>query len=259
VKGRSDPLRRAIAVVHALTVSDIRMRYGRGRLRAVKWLLDPYAVTGVYLLLVAYVLDRPGPSVGLSIACAIVPFQLVVMSIVNASSAVHARRSIVSNMRFERGLIPLASVVTETVGFAAALTLLAVMMAVYGVAPTAALLWLPVLLGGTFLLAVAAAYPAALIGLWYPNARPFMVSLARAAFFVAPGFVALDQIHGEAREWLRLNPLSGIFESYRSVFVTGSSPAAWELLVPFAVALLVLALLVPVFRREAPHLAKVME
>lgn len=256
---RSEPLRRAVDVLHALTVSDIRMRYGRGRLRAVKWLLDPYAVTGVYLVLVAYVLDRPGPSVGLSIACAIVPFQLIVMSIVNAGSAVHARSSIVSNMRFERALIPLAAVVTETVAFAAALTLLALMMGVYGVAPTAALLWLPVLLATTFLLAVAAAYPAALIGVWYPNARPFMVSIARAAFFVAPGFVALAQVHGEAREWLRLNPLSGIFESYRSVFVSGVSPAAWELLVPVVVAVLVLVLLVPVFRREAPHLAKVME
>ncbi len=255
----SEPVRRAVAVLRALAVSDVRMRYGRGRLRAVKWLLDPYAVTGVYLVLVAYVLDRPGRAVGLSIACAIVPFQLVVMSIVHASSAVHARTSIVSNMRFERGLIPLSAVVTETVGFAAALTLLGLMMGVYGVAPTAALLWLPVLLAATFLLAVAAAYPAALIGVWYPNARPFLVSLARAAFFVAPGFVALDQIHGDAREWLRLNPLSGIFESYRSVFVDGASPAAWELLVPLATALLVLAALVPVFRREAPHLAKVVE
>lgn len=250
---------RALAVLQALAVSDVRMRYGRGRLRAVKWLLDPYAVTGVYLVLVAYVLDRPGPNVGLSIACAIVPFQLIVMTIVNASGAVHARASIVRNMRFERGLIPLAAVVTETVAFAAALTLLALMMGVYGVAPTAALLWLPVLLGATFLLAVAAAYPAALIGVWYPNARPFMVSLARAAFFVAPGFVALDQIRGEAHDWLRLNPLSGIFEAYRSVFVDGASPAAWELLVPLGTALLVLALLVPVFRRESPHLAKVME
>ena len=163
-------------------------------------------------------------------------------------------------MRFERGLIPLAAVVTETVGFGAALTLLGLMMGVYDVAPTAALLWLPVLLATTFLLAVAAAYPAALIGVWYPNARPFMVSIARAAFFVAPGFVALAQIHGDAREWLRLNPLSGLFESYRSVFLErhvarrrGSCWCRWRW------PRLVLALFVPVFRREAPHLAKVME
>ena len=37
----SEPVRRAVAVLHALAVSDIRMRYGRGRLRALKWLLDP--------------------------------------------------------------------------------------------------------------------------------------------------------------------------------------------------------------------------
>ncbi len=35
-----------------LAVSDLRIRYGRGGLRAVKWFLDPFAALGVYLVLV---------------------------------------------------------------------------------------------------------------------------------------------------------------------------------------------------------------
>ncbi len=232
------------------------MRYGRGRLSAIKWLLDPYAAAGVYLLLVAFVLDRPGEAAGLSLACAIVPFQLVVMTIVNALTAVQSRRSIVVNMSFERVLIPLASAVAESVGFLASLTLLGVMMVAYGVAPTEAILWLPVLVAVTFLLAVAVAYPAALGGLWFPEARGVMMSLARAAFWVAPGVVALDQITGGANDWLRANPLTGLFEAYRSVFLEGHSPAAWELLLPSSFAVVALALFVPVFRREGPQFAK---
>lgn len=235
------------------------MRYGRGRLSAVKWLLDPYAAAGVYLLLVAFVLNRPGHAAGLSLACAIVPFQLVMMTIVNALTAVQSRRSIVVNMRFERSLIPFASAVAETVGFIAALTLLGVMMVAYGVAPTAAIGWLPVLVGVTFLLALAVAYPTALAGLWFPEARAILVSLARAAFWVAPGVVALDAISGGANDWLRANPLTGLFEAYRSVFLYGESPAAWKLLLPCAFAVVVLALFVPLFRREGPQFAKLAE
>ena len=53
-------LRRMIDVVVALTRADVRARYGRGHLRLVKWLLDPYALLGVYLLLVTFAIDRPG-------------------------------------------------------------------------------------------------------------------------------------------------------------------------------------------------------
>ena len=63
-----------------------------------------------------------------------------------------------------------------------------------------------------------------------------MLSLTRAAFFVAPGVVALDQISGDTSDWLRANPLTGLFEAFRSVFLYGESPAAWELLVPCAFA-----------------------
>jgi lipopolysaccharide transport system permease protein len=252
-------LARSADVLRALALADARVRYGRSRARAVRWLLDPYAVTGVYLVLVTIVLDRQGRAVGLSIACALVPFQLIVMTIVNALTAVQSRRSVITNMRFDRQLIPVASVVTESVGFAATLTLLGVMMAVYGVAPTPAVLWLPVLVAATMLVALAAAYPAALIGIWFREATPFVLSGVRAAFFIAPGFVALAEVRGGAGDWLRANPLTGLFESYRSVFLYGDSPAAWELLVPSAIAAATLAVLVPLFRREAPQLARLVE
>jgi ABC-type polysaccharide/polyol phosphate export permease len=248
-----------VDVLRALALSDVRVRYGRSRLRAVRWLLDPYAVTGVYLVLVTIVLDRPGRAVGLSIACALVPFQLIVMTIVNSLTAVQSRASVITNMRFERELIPIASVIAESVGFAAALTLLGVMMAVYGIAPTAAILWLPLLVAANLLVALAAAYPAALIGVWFREATPFVLSVVRAAFFIAPGFVALEQVSGDAAGWLRANPLTGLFESYRSVFLDGGSPAAWELLVPSMIALAALAAFVPLFRREAPQLARLVE
>ncbi len=235
------------------------MRYGRGRLTMVKWLLDPYAAAGVYLLLVAFVLDRPGEHAGLSLACAIVPFQLVLMTVLNSLSSVQSRRSIVVNMRFERSLIPFSSAVAEAVGFLATFTLIVVMMVAYGVEPTLAVLWLPVLVAVTFVVAVATAYPVALIGLWFPDARPIMLSLTRAAFFVAPGVVALNQISDETSDWLRANPLTGLFESFRSVFLYGESPAAWELLVPCAYAVVALALFAPLFRREGPQFAKLVE
>ncbi len=248
--------RRVLDFLYVLTASDVRIRYGRGRLQAVKWVADPFAALGVYLILVAFLLSDGGDAVGLSLACAIVPFQLVLATAINATSAVNLRASIILNMRFPRTLIPASAVVTESVTFLATLTMLPVLMVVYGVEPQLAILWLPVALATTVALALALAYPATLFGIWYPDLQPFAVSVARAAFFLAPGLIALDQITGTARDLLPINPLTGLFEAYRDALLYGVSPAAWELLVPLGTAALIMLVSIPIYRREEPSLAK---
>ena len=249
-------IRRTLEVLAVLAVADLRVRYGRGGLRAVKWFLDPFAAMGVYLVLITLVLGTGSSKSGLILVCAVIPFQLVMMGTVNALQSVVSRGSIIVNMSFPRSLIPLSSVVTESIAFSASLVMLPLMMVIYGVGPTPAALWLPVALALTVLLATALAYPAALFGLWYPELVTFAVSLVRTLFFLAPGLVALSQISGVARDWLPLNPLTGLFELYRDALLYGHSPPAWQVLYPLAASALVLALVLPIYRREQPYLAK---
>lgn len=223
----------------------------------VRWLFEPLAVIGVYLLLIAVVLDRPGRAVGLSLACAIVPFQLIMLSVTNAMTAVSLRRPIITNMAFRRSLIPLSSVLTESASFVASFGIIVAMMAIYAVAPTPALLWLPIVLTVTGALAVSFAYPASIFGLWFWELRPFGVSLVRILFFVGPGLVPLSQASEGAREYLSLNPLTGLFESYRDLFLYGHSPAAWQLLYPLGVSLVLLVMFVPLYRRDQREFAKI--
>ena len=252
-----DRARDRLELLLALAASDLRARYGRGRLRGLKWVLDPFAAVGVYLLLSSFVLHRPGRAPGLSIACAVVPFQRVMMTVINALRAVELRSAIICNRAFDKRLLPVASAIVETVGFAAALLLLALMMIIYGATPTWALLLLPVVIAVTVAFSVALAFPAALVGVWLPEVQPFVVSAVRALYFVAPGIVALDQVHGRAHQLLKINPLTGLFEAFRDVVMRGTVPAAWELAYPLAFAGAILLLTLPVWRMEEPHFAKV--
>jgi len=248
--------RRASDVLTVLAISDLRIRYGRGGLRALKWFLDPFAALGIYLVLVAVVLNRSSTAPGLILVCAILPFQLVVTTVSNAMQAVGTRASIIVNMAFPRMLLPLSSLVTESVAFAASLVMLPLMMAIYGVAPTPSTLWLAVALALTVALAASLAYPSALFGIWWPELLPFALSLLRAFFFLAPGLVALSQITGAAHDWLPLNPLTGLFEFYRHAVLYGDAPPAWQILYPLGVAVLLFAVGVPLYRREQSALAK---
>jgi lipopolysaccharide transport system permease protein len=239
-----------------LSESDLRARYGRGRWRIIKWLVDPFALVGVYLLLVVFVLDRPGGAPGLSLACAVVPFQLLMMTVINSLDAIATRSPIIANMAFPRSFIPMSATLTEAVAFAASLLLLGLMMAIYGVDPTAAVLWLPLVLVVNLAFAAACAYPASLVGLWLPDLRSFAISFVRTMFFVAPGLVALDEIYGHTHDLIKLNPLTGLFEAYRAALLYGHAPAAWQLLYPLAIGAVLLAVFFPIYRAEQRHLAK---
>ena len=245
-------------VALALMTADLRMRYGRGASRVVRWLVDPYALVGVYLLLVTFVLGRPGDAAGLRLACAIVPFQLVIGAVQFSTGALEMRQSAILNMAYERTLIPIATVLTECVAFVASLSLIVVTMAAYGVAPTAAIAWLPVLFLVTVVLALGLAYPATLFGVWFPQLRVFATNGVRALFFLSPGLVALSATPPDSEGALRLNPLTGIFEAYRSVFLLGESPSGGDLLYPSLVGVVLLAVSVPLYRAEQGQLAKVL-
>ncbi|MGH8515071.1 MAG: ABC transporter permease [Gammaproteobacteria bacterium] len=244
-------------MLRALTESDIRFRYGRGPFRFARWLLDPVALVGVYLILVTFVLDQPGTMPGLSLACAVVPFQLVMLTIANAMGALELRRPILLNIAFRRMLLPISAALTECVAFSSSLLLIVVMMAAYGVSPSWNILWFPLVLLVNLLLAIATAYAAVLFGVWLRELRPFVISFARGLFFLAPGLVPLAETSEDVRDLLRLNPLTGLFEAYRDVFMYGTRPALWELLYPLGAALVLVVIFLPLFRSEQRHFAKI--
>ena len=246
---------RRVHVLTALARSDLRLRYGRGRWQIVNWFLTPFALVGVFVLL-RLILDRTGESVGLSIACAVVPFQIVFLSSTSAMNAVSLREPILLNRSFDLMLLPPSAVVTETVAFAASFVLFPLMMALYWVGPTIALLWLPVVVAVTLFFSLGVAWPSALLGVWAPNVTLFAGQALRIFFFASTGLVALSEVSDSVHDWIVLNPLTGIFEAFRHVFLYGDSPAFWELAYPTAFGLLLMAAFVPLYRRERRQFAK---
>lgn len=256
-RSRAQQLSHSLQLLRTLTESDLRYRYGRGPWRFLRWLLEPVALVGVYLILVTFVLDRTGTAVGLSLTCAVIAFQLIMLTVGNAMTALDSRRPIVLNMAFRRMLLPVSSALSEGAAFGASLLLVAVMMITYGIAPTWNVAWFPLVMLVNLVLAVAAAYPAILFGIWLRELKPFVLSFVRVLFFLSPSLVPLAETRDDVRDLLRLNPLTGLFEAYRAIFLYGTSIEPWQLLYPLAAAAILLLLFVPVYRSEQRHFAKV--
>jgi ABC-type polysaccharide/polyol phosphate export permease len=192
----------------------------------------------------------------LSVACAVVPFQIVILTADSAMAAVSLREPILLNRAFDRMLIPPASVLTESLAFAASFLIFPITMIVYGIGPQPSLIWLPVVVTSTLMLALGLAWPFALLGLWFPTAKVFATQVLRILFFAAPGVIALSEVSPAVHRWIVLNPFTGLFESFRHVFLYGNTPPLWEICYPAAVGLLLTLSFVPLYRREQRHFAK---
>jgi ABC-type polysaccharide/polyol phosphate export permease len=87
----------------------------------------------------------------------------------------------------------------EAFAFPASFLMFPMAMAYYGIPGTAALLWLPVVVAATFAVGIGIAWPAALLGVWFPTARIFASQALRILFFAAPGVLALAQVPDHVR------------------------------------------------------------
>ena len=106
------------------------------------------------------------------------------------------------------------------------------------------------------LFALGLSWPAPLLGVWFPTTRVLVSQALRVLFFAAPGVVALAEVSDDVRRWLVLNPLTGLFESFRHVFLYADAPQAEQLLYPGAFGLALCALFMPLYAREQRHIAK---
>jgi ABC-type polysaccharide/polyol phosphate export permease len=250
---------RAWEALAALTLGGIREDRDFTPIGVLKWVIEPLLFTVVYFVLLVAVIGRTGNRPLLFLLCALLPYRYFSGVAAGSLNLIGRHSSILTNRSFPRGVLPLVLMGTEGVTFAISLVFLAPLMALYGVAPTLALAWLPAILLVLGTLTSGVAYLGSVVGLYFPDLRGLIQNLIRIVFFIS---TALVRGRGGAApgetlpELLKANPLSGIFDSVRAVVITGRPPATRDLVYPLAVGLVLLGFGIIVYRWREPQFAK---
>jgi lipopolysaccharide transport system permease protein len=130
----------------------------------------------------------------------------------------------VTTLFFPRLLVPVAAAVAPLVDGAISLGLLVIMMLVYGITPTPAVLALPFFV----LLAVTTA---AALGIWlsaltvrYRDVRYVVPFLIQVWLFATPIVYPASLVPLPWRPFLGLNPLASVVEGFRWALLGGPAP-----------------------------------
>jgi len=181
-----------------------------------------------------------------------------------AVTSVVEREQIVRKAQFPRLVIPLSIVLTAVMDLGLNLIVVFIFILAYGVDPTWTWLLLPVIVLG---LVIVTAAVSMIVSALYPRFRDVLliwIVLATVLFYATPVLYPIGVAPESFRHIIPLNPLTPIFEQAQKWIIdpgaagaVGANQGSEYMLVASAAVLVVLcAVAVWVFNREAPRIAE---
>jgi ABC-2 type transport system permease protein len=182
--------------------------------------------------------------------------QAAVTSVVN-------QEAIVRKTQFPRLVIPLSVVVTALFNFAINLIVVVVFLLASGVGPQWTWLLFPLIVAVLFVFATAVSLLLSSLYVRFRDAAIIWSVVSAALFYATPVLYPIEVVPSAYRDLIFLNPLTPVFEQARKWVIDPDAPGAvsaaggWtHLLLPLALFLVVCAVAVWYFKREAPRIAE---
>jgi lipopolysaccharide transport system permease protein len=245
---------REIAVVLALR--NIRIRY-KQTFFGVAWaLLQPLAAVGIFTLIFGRLAQLPSEDIPypVFVYAGLTVWLYFSQSATLASESLAQYRELVTKVYFPRLLAPLASVVPALVDLGISLLAVGVFMAIYGVAPTSAIAFLPLWLVALVILTFGVGTWLSALNVQYRDVRNALAFVLQLWFFATPIVYGSSLLEGTWRFLVALNPLVGLLEGFRWSLVGAPFPGP-EALVSLATGIAVVASGIVYFGRSQRRFA----
>ena len=221
-----------------LTMRDIKVRYKQTMLGAAWAILQPFMAMVVFTIFFGHLANMPsdGYPYPIFVYSALLPWTFFTNAITSSSNSLVGSAHLISKVYFPRLIIPLSAIGVGIVDFAIASGILLAMMLFYGVGWSLNLLMVPLLLLAIGFIALGAGTCLSALTVAYRDFRyvvPFMVQIW---MFVTPVVYPASLVPTQWRWLLYLNPMSGLVEGFRAVFL-GKAFDLFGLAVSAAVAI----------------------
>jgi lipopolysaccharide transport system permease protein len=257
----STPARRLLVLLGALVRRELKGRYRRSLLGPAWAVVLPLGYLLVFLVLRG-ILDIRAPA-GVSYAlfsyAALVLWTFFSGAIGLCAPSVFSNASLLKKMPAVREVFPLAGVAVALADFAISfLLLLAVLLLFRRENLGWGILWLPLPVGLTALLALGLGFGLAAIGAYVRDVLFALPFVMQAWLLATPILYPLENVPERWQTLYRLNPMVGPVEAFRSILLYNRAPDFALLGTSAAVTLLLLAVTWPLFRRLSQYFADVL-
>jgi lipopolysaccharide transport system permease protein len=220
---------------------DVKVRYKQTVIGVAWVVLQPLLTMGVFTLFFGRLAKLPSDGLAYPVFyfCALVPWNYFATALQSCTAVVVDNQRVITKVFFPRLVLPLSAVVSGLVDFAIGFVVLGVVLAIYGIRPGVAALWLPVFL----LLAVLTALG---VGLWmsalnalYRDIRYVVPFLIQFWMFASPVAYPSSLVPQRWRWLYGLNPMAGVIDGFRWALTGHGQPPGPLLLASTAAVVVV--------------------
>jgi len=245
-------------LIFFLAWRDISVRYKQTALGASWAIIQPFfsmVIFSIFFGGLAQIASDGVPYPVFSYA-ALLPWTFFANALTQSSNSLVGNANLLSKVYFPRLVIPIASILGGVVDFGIAFLVLIVLMLVYGIIPTVAIMFLPLFL----LLALTTALG---VGLWlsalnveYRDIRYAVPFLVQVLLFASPVVYSSTLLDEPWRTLYGINPMVGVIEGFRWALL-GTTPPGPMLFISVLAAIALLVSGAMYFRRMEKSFADV--
>ena len=248
-----------LELLYLLVRKDLKVRY-KNRFLGYLWALaNPLAFAFVYWIAFKFIMRVEMENYSLYLICGIFPWVWMSTGIANGTRSFLVNASLIKKASLPRAVLPLSSVIQESVHFLFALPVIIAFAVFAGDLPVrAGWLWqIPMLVG----LQIAFVFPIALalaVTNVYVRDIEYLVGIGFSLlFFATPMVYPVSMVPEEYRRLFELNPLHALMQSWRSAVLQGSvEPAYLAQVAGFAVVAGLIAW--ALYRRLSPRIGELL-
>jgi lipopolysaccharide transport system permease protein len=245
-------------LLYFFTLRDVKIRYKQTALGFAWAVIQPLFMMIVFTLFFGGLAKIPSEGIPypLFAFAGLLPWMLFAESLTRSTKSMVSNANILTKVYFPRLIMPLSGILSPLVDFLIAFIILVIMMAVYGIAPTWTIIFLPALI-------IFAIVTSLSVGLWlsalnvkyrdFEYTVPFIIQLW---LFASPVVYPASMLPEPLQLVYGLNPMAGVIEGFRWALL-GTNPPGMMFFVSLLVVVILLVTGAFYFRRMEQYFADV--
>lgn len=228
-------------LLYFLVWRDIKVRYKQTVLGAAWAVIQPFFAMVVFSIFFGRLAKVPSDGLPYPIFAytALLPWQLFAHALTESGNSLVASQQLIKKVYFPRLAIPIAAVLAGLVDFAIAFVVLLGMMFYYGIAPTMAIITVPLFILFAIATALAAGLWLSALNVEYRDVRYLIPFLTQFWLFATPVVYPSSLVPEAWRALYGLNPMAGVVEGFRWALL-GKSGGMGPLMVVSVLAVIAL-------------------
>jgi lipopolysaccharide transport system permease protein len=218
-------------LLYFLVLRDVTVLYKQTILGFAWALLNPFFSMVVFTVIFGMLLKVPsdGKPYAVFSFAALLPWTYFSQALTGSTSSLVQGTNLFTKVYFPRVFIPLVPIFSKLVDFGIAFLLLIVLMVWFHVAPSANVVFLPVLMLVMMLTAAGIGMFLSALAIQYRDVRHAMNFLVQILMYAAPVVWPVSKIPHDLRIWYGLYPMAGIIEGFRAALLN-TGPMPWDLI-----------------------------